>query len=153
MNLREVLSYLGIILLFSVVYFTTADLGLRLDAVSGFATLFWLPTGISLVILFLFGYRLWPGVALGALLANYVNGAPIAVALGIAAGNTLEAVVSVYLLKHLTDFQPSLERLRDIVGLILFAAFSSTLISATVGTTSLLLGGLLTTSYVGTWSA
>lgn len=153
MNLRDVFSYLGKVLLFSFVYFITADLSLRLDAVSGFATLFWLPTGISLVILFFFGYRLWPGVALGAFVANFINGAPLPVALGIAVGNTLEAVVGVYLLQRVIHFHPSLERLRDVVGLVVLAAFFSTLISATVGTTSLFLGGLLRTTYLSTWSA
>jgi len=39
-----------------------------------------------------FGSRLWPGVFAGALCVNLVAGAPLPAALGIAAGNTLEAV-------------------------------------------------------------
>jgi len=45
-------------LLFAL-YFGTARLGLSLGAVSGFATAVWPPTGIALVALLLFGYRLW----------------------------------------------------------------------------------------------
>lgn len=153
MNLRTVFSYLGKVFLLCLIYFITAKLGLRLGAVSGFATLFWLPTGISLVILFLFGFRFWPGVAIGAFLANSATGAPLPVALGIAVGNTLEAVIGVYLLRRFIQFQPSLERLRDVLGLILLAAVLSTLISATIGTSSLLFGGMLSTSYLATWSA
>src|SRR5207248_7102051 len=52
---------LGSALLFAV-YFVTARLGLRLDAVGGFATLVWPPSGIALAALVLFGPRLWPGV-------------------------------------------------------------------------------------------
>src|SRR3989442_11552036 len=75
------------------VYFTTAKLGLLMDAVSGFATTVWPPTGISLVALSVFGYRLWPGIALGALLVNASAGAPLLTACGMAAGNVLEAVL------------------------------------------------------------
>src|SRR5437870_11081299 len=55
---------LGTVLLF-VAYFVTARLGLLMDAVAGFATLVWPPTGIALAALVLFGARLWPGVLAG----------------------------------------------------------------------------------------
>ena len=71
---------LGILLLF-LVYVATARLGLRMDAVAGFATLVWPPTGISLAVLLLFGKQLWPGVLLGALTVNLLAGAPLPVAL------------------------------------------------------------------------
>ena len=45
------------------IYVSAAKLGLSLDAVSGFATAVWPPTGVALVALTLFGYRLWPGIA------------------------------------------------------------------------------------------
>ena len=65
---------LAIVLLF-LVYFVTARVGLQMDAVAGFATLVWPPTGIALAALFLFGARLWPGVLAGALCVNLVLGA------------------------------------------------------------------------------
>jgi len=46
---------LGCVLLFAA-YFVTARLGLRLDAVAGFATLVWPPTGISFAPLWHIGY-------------------------------------------------------------------------------------------------
>jgi integral membrane sensor domain MASE1 len=89
---------LAILLLF-LAYFITARLGLLLDAVAGFATLVWPPTGISLAALFLFGRRLWPGVFAGALCVNLVAGASFPVALAIGAGNLLAGrVVSCLLL-------------------------------------------------------
>src|SRR5437879_4523641 len=62
------------------IYFVTAKFGLKMDAVSGFATLVWPPTGIALAVLLLYGYRLWPGIFLGAFLVNLVTGAPFLVA-------------------------------------------------------------------------
>src|SRR2546422_2739135 len=70
------LPYLARVGILVALYFSTAKLGLLLDAVSGFATAVWPPTGISLVALSLFGYRLWPGVALGAFLANAAAARP-----------------------------------------------------------------------------
>src|SRR5437762_3292711 len=63
----------------AAIYIAAARLGLALDAVSGFATLVWAPSGIALAAMLLFGYRIWPGVFLGALAANAMVGAPIAV--------------------------------------------------------------------------
>src|SRR5207253_4346064 len=82
---------LGTVLLFAA-YFATARLGLLLDAVAGFATLVWPPTGIALAALLLYGTWLWPAVFAGALLANLLAGASLPVALGIACGNSLEAL-------------------------------------------------------------
>src|SRR5689334_20964275 len=78
----------------AAVYVLTALFGLHLDAVNGFATLVWPPTGIALFALLRGGYRLWPGVFIGALLANALSGAPPLVALGIACGNTAEAALA-----------------------------------------------------------
>ena len=44
-------------------------------------------------LLFLFGRRLWPAVAIGAFVANATSDASVGVSAAIAVGNTLEAVV------------------------------------------------------------
>src|SRR5712691_2293257 len=137
-----------------VVYFGTTKLGLMMDAVGGFATLVWPPTGISLAALLLFGLRLWPGIALGAFLVNFVTRAPVLTAAGMALGNTLEALIGAYWLRRTNGFQTSLDRLRDVMGLIVFAAVLSTTVSATVGVSSLWLGGVIARSAYGpTWVA
>jgi signal transduction histidine kinase len=128
---------------FAGVYVATARAGLMLDAVSGFATPVWAPSGLSLAALVLFGYRLWPGVAVGAFVANALTGAPTGVALGIAAGNTLEALLGAGLLRRVDGFTRCLDRVRDALALIVFAAMLSTTVSATIGIASLYAGGLL----------
>lgn len=146
-------SYPLTLLLLFLLYFFFADFGLRLDAVGGFASLFWLPTGLSLAAVILLGSRVFPAILLGAFTANYVHGAPFAVSSSIALGNTLEAVVGAYLLHRFVDFHPSLERLKDVLGLIVLAGLISTLISATIGVTSLFLGGVLDTPFLSTFVA
>lgn len=138
----------------AIVYIVAARAGLMMDAVAGFATLVWPPSGLALAALLIFGLGLWPGVLLGAFVANLLAGAPLPVALGIGVGNTLEAVLAVYALHRIPDFQISLERLADVIGLIVLAAGLSTMVSATIGVTSLYLGGVISSAQLGeTWRA
>jgi PAS domain S-box-containing protein len=124
-----------------------------MDAVSGFASLVWPPTGIALAALLLFGYRLWPAVALAAFLVNWQQGAPLTAAAGIAMGNTLEAVLGVFFLRCV-GFEPALNRVKDVLMLAFLGAGLSTLFSATVGVASLELSGVVPVSGVrSTWFA
>src|SRR6266508_3733261 len=111
---------MALVVALAALYVAAARLGLALDAVAGFATLVWPPTGISLAALLLFGYRLWPGIFIGATIANLLTGAPVAVALGIAVGNTAEALLGTYALRRIPNFSLALDRLRDVLGLIVF---------------------------------
>jgi PAS domain S-box-containing protein len=138
--------------LLCVIYVGTAALGLSFDAVSGIATVVWPPTGIALAALTLYGTRLWPGIALGAMLINVWAGAPALAAGGVAFGNTLEALLGAFLLRRVVRFRPALDRLRDVLGLIIPAAGVSPLVSATVGVTSGWLGGMISpASYSQAW--
>ncbi|MGZ6125512.1 MAG: MASE1 domain-containing protein [Myxococcales bacterium] len=132
---------LGCAVLFAA-YFVTARLGLLLGAVAGFATLVWPPTGAALAALRLFGFRLWPGVFAAAFFVNLAAGAPAFVALGIASGNTLEAIAGAWLLGRV-GFQAQLERIADVLALIIAAAIGSTSLSALIGIASLHLGGIV----------
>src|SRR5207247_3517915 len=68
------LSYLAAMVTIAAVYFGAAKLGLSMAPPGAEqVTLVWPPTGISLAILLIFGYRFWPGIAFGALLVNYTT--------------------------------------------------------------------------------
>jgi signal transduction histidine kinase/integral membrane sensor domain MASE1 len=136
-------AYTGELIALAAVYIIAARIGLALDAVAGFATLVWPPTGIALAALLLRGYRLWPGVMIGAAIANLLTGAPVLVALGIATGNTLEALLGTHALRRIPGFRTSLDRLRDVLALIVLAAMLSTMVSATIGVISLYIGGIV----------
>ena len=139
----------------AAIYTAVAKLGLGLDAVSGFATLVWPSTGLALVALLRFGFRLWPGIFLGALAVNVWVGAPVGVALGIAAGNTLEAMLGFYAVRRLAGFRGTFDSLRHVLGLVLGAAAVSTLASATLGVLSLSAGGIVRSLHQAdeTWCA
>ncbi len=136
------LQYIGLGLITAAVYVAGAKLGLRLAFVAEQVTVVWPPTGIAFAAVLLLGFRIWPYIALGAFIANVTTDAPVITSLGIAAGNTLEALTGAYLVTRIVQFRPSLDRLRDVFGLIFFGAGVSTTVSATIGVTSLCLTGM-----------
>jgi len=138
---RPWLYFVGLVAI-AACYFGAAKVGLSLAFLAEQVTVVWPPSGIALAILLIFGYRLWPGLFVGAFLANWATHEPPLVAFGIAVGNTLEAVLGAWLLRHGVGFSNSLDRLRDVLALIGLAAGVSTTVSATIGVTSLCLGGV-----------
>ena len=86
------LQFAGVILVLAAVYVVAAKLGLMLAFVHASATAVWPPTGITLAALLILGYRVWPGIFLGAFLANLLTAGSMMTSLGIATGNTLEGL-------------------------------------------------------------
>ncbi|WP_338676180.1 MASE1 domain-containing protein [Streptomyces sp. SCSIO 30461] len=140
------------ILAVAAVYYGAAQLGLLQQLVRGQVTPLWPPTGLALAALLLLGSRVWPGIALGAFLTNVSIGpTPLAV-LVIVAGNTLAPIVA-YLLLRRAGFRSELDRLRDGLLLVFLGALTGMLISATVGSSVLMISGALAPgSFWPTWS-
>src|SRR5262249_41646368 len=115
-------------------YYATARLGLHFATVTQSVTLVWPPTGLSLAAVLLFGQRgaagAATGIAVGAFAVNALTpGVPPLTALGIAAGNTLEALAGAAMLRRL-GFNKALARIGDVARLLFFAAILSTSVSA-----------------------
>jgi integral membrane sensor domain MASE1 len=136
------------IVVVAVAYTASGKLGLDLAFATRSVTAIWPPTGIALAALVLGGYRLWPAVALGALLTNVNTGVPAVTVLGFVAGNTLEALAGAFLLRRVGVFGRSLERVRDVLALVAFGAVISTVVGASIGVMSLLLGGGISWAHV-----
>ncbi len=134
----------------ALAYVVTALIGLQLAIASGNATAVWLPSGVALAAVLLRGPAIWPGIALGTLLATASTDAPVSTAAVIATGNTLAALAGGWLLAR-TD-SPILDRGRSVLAFVLLGAIASTLVSATCGVAALALGGLEATVLVWwTW--
>jgi serine phosphatase RsbU (regulator of sigma subunit) len=131
--------HLAKIALIAGAYYGSAKLGLNLAFTTSSVTAIWPPTGIALAALVIWGRSVWPGVAIGALLANAWTGVPAVTVLGITCGNTLEAVVGASLLRQVR-FRLSLDRVRDVLALVVLAGIISTAIAATIGVLSLIVG-------------
>src|SRR5580700_10626536 len=147
---RDVVRYLVHVIALAVLYFVAAKIGLALAFETPQVTAIWPPTGIALIAMLLFGPRVWPGVFLGALAAHVSAGEPMAVALNVACGNTLTGIIGVWALQA-SRFESALERSRDVLALIGVAVLSP-LISASVSTAALALGGfVLWRNFVAVW--
>ncbi|MGW6905985.1 MASE1 domain-containing protein [Streptomyces sp. NPDC054940] len=114
-------------------YYVSAKIGLQQELVRGQVTPLWPPTGIALVVLLLWGLRMWPAVALGAFLVNVALGPSILPVLAITVGNTLAPVFACLLLRRV-GFRLALDRLQDALALVFLGALVGMVVSATVGT-------------------
>ena len=149
---RNTLQLLGTILVLTGIYVLAAKLGLSLAFIHPSATPVWPPTGITLAALLILGNRVWPGILLGAFLANITTAGSVTTSLAIAGGNTLEGLVGAYLVSRFANGPHFCERPQDIFKFTLLAGVVSTMISATIGVTSLALSGLASwTDYTSIW--
>ena len=119
-------------------YFLGGLLGKQGSFLSGSIALIWPPAGIALAAILLFGYRFWPGVAVGAILFSFTNGMPLGFfTIGTALGNTMGAIVCTFLLRRIINFDNAMERTRDVAGYIGLACFLGTTVNAAFNVVSL----------------
>jgi signal transduction histidine kinase len=125
------------LVLLAVAYGVSARLGGLLVLPPEHVSAMWPPSGVALAALLLTRYREWPALLLASLLAGTVafheGWAKLPDVLGIAGGNLVEAAVGAFLLRRLMRFRPSLDRVRDVLGLMGLAALGSCALGATVG--------------------
>src|SRR5262249_6085756 len=133
----------------TAVYVVAGKLGLSLAFVHASATAVWPPTGIALAALLLYGYSVWPAIFVGAFLVNVTTAGSVASSLGIAAGNTLEAVVGVWLMNRWAGGRQVFARARSFFAFAALAGMVATAVSATGGVASLALAGHATWARVG----
>jgi PAS domain S-box-containing protein len=129
------LSYITRVTLLAAVYVLVGRIGFMVSAVDPIVSSVWPPSGVALAALLLMGVRFWPAVAIGAFILNATGTIAFLPAAIIAAGNTGEALLAVWLLTSV-GFRPSLERLRDVLLLVVLGTISTS-VSATVGVTVL----------------
>ena len=138
------------IAILALCYYLAARAGLLLAFANSNATPVWPPSGIALGAMLLAGYRIWPGILLGAFAANvatfHANGLPldaqvILVSAVIAGGNTLEALSGAWLLRRFLNGMAliELQAVYKFIGI----AMAMCAVSAGVGSLSLLVSGLV----------
>jgi signal transduction histidine kinase len=128
--------------LLAALYYGSAKLGYEFMFSGAVAAIVWLPVGVGISYLYLRGLALWPGILLGDLLANDYTKLPIGSALAQTVGNVLEVVIAAYLLRRAARSSDLLASL-DGLPRLLFPLAVATMISATIGTLSSLLGGVI----------
>ncbi len=93
----QFVKYIGGVVLLGIIYHLAARLGLLMANVQPNTSPVWPPTGIAIAALFLFGKKFWPGITLGVIFGYLFNNNALNVSIGLAIGNTLEALAAVLL--------------------------------------------------------
>src|SRR5207248_1350596 len=122
-------------------YVAAAHAGLRLASINPSATAVWPPTGIAIAACLLMGRGAWPAIFAGAFVANLTNVGSLGTSAGIAAGNTLEAVLGAYLVERFARGRDAFASTPDVFRFTALAGFGCTTVSATIGVTTLALAG------------
>jgi len=130
----------------SALYLAAGKLGLSVPFTSGNVSPVWPASGVALASVLLWGYEVWPGLALAAFFVNFLSPIPVLSCIGIALGNTSSALLGGYLLRRFIPHRLSFERLRDVLGLMAFGGAVGPMLAASVGATTLFL------THVRAWS-
>lgn len=137
-DVRGVAAYIVWLAVVAGAYVFFADFGFSLAFGVKQITAVWPPTGIALAALVLGGYRMWPGVLLGAFVANASSHEPMLTAALVAGGNTAGPLLGAYLLR-VFHFDRAFARVRDVAVFVVFGSMLAMTVSATNGTLQLAL--------------
>ena len=126
----------------TLAYNGAAQLSFHLEFAGPVAAIMWLPVGVAIGFLYYGGVHLWPGVVAGDLMANDYSALPVWAAIAQTVGNVVEVVVATMLIRRLVPRGSPLESIGGL-GRLLVALTTGTVISATVGTLSLRIAGVV----------
>jgi len=124
----------------AVLYYATARLGLGLAFENTNISPLWPPAGVALAAMLVWGYKMWPAIALAALVANLQNylavGVPLSQALPVSlllmAGNTVEVFAGAWMVRRVKPEGRWFEHPTGVVQFMGLGALSC-VIGATVG--------------------
>jgi signal transduction histidine kinase len=137
MNLRKIPTLPAIGAL-ALIYLVAGKLALQLAFVNASASPVWPPAGIALAALIVLGYRVWPAIFIGAFAVNFWTTLNILSSVGIATGNTLEALCGAWLVNQFAGGMQVFDRPQNVFKFALAALISTTL-APTFGVSSLAL--------------
>jgi len=109
---------------------------------NGVISIVWLPAGLALSVLLIGGNRYACGVFLGALAVNVITINSFGMAVAVAAGNTLEALLGALLVKRYVTFNHTFLSTQNYLQLLIVGAIAS-VTAALLGTATLVFSGFL----------
>lgn len=88
---------------------------------SGAEYIFWLASGVNVGCLLLFGWKYWPAILTGAVVAIFVLGEPVQRSIFGVMGNVVEALIGWVILTKLGGLKCRFDRVRPVMALLLTA--------------------------------
>ncbi|HKV60715.1 MAG TPA: MASE1 domain-containing protein [Candidatus Acidoferrum sp.] len=153
MTRSEWLKRVGMILALAVVYFGVGEVAVLVATGLPGTEAAWPCLGIAISALLLYGFGVWPGVLIGAFFLGLTVPGNVGMAIGMAAGSTLEALAGWYLVSQFARGKEAFEKPRDIFRFALMAGAAAT-VGATCGAGTLAAGGFTEgMSFGATWGA
>src|SRR5215475_7855279 len=134
-------NYIAGLIGIGLTYFVLAKSGLALALIHPSASPIWPPTGFALAAIVLWGYRAWPAIFLGAMIANASTTGSIGPAISIATGNSLEALVGAAVINVWSNGRDTFSTPNTVAKFAVICVVLATPISATVGITTLAIAG------------
>lgn len=128
--------------------YLAGELALLLAIPPGYASALWPPAGIALAAVLVWGYRVLPGVMLGAFLLNVQIGnaserSSILLSIGISVASTLQAALGAALVRRFIEFPNPFIRQRDIILFFILGGPLACICAATLSVALLQHSGLV----------
>jgi signal transduction histidine kinase len=111
-------------------------LGLKLAILPGDVTAVWIPAGIGIGAVLIWGKKIWPGIILGSFsISLIINPTPVSLAIGAvtAVGNTLTPLFGAFFIKRFAHSRYPFRRAISVFHFVGWGAIAAQMISATVG--------------------
>jgi len=156
---RSFLYWLAVVIGLAVINYITGKLGLLLAIPPGYATAIWVPSGVALAAILLFGDRVWPGIWIASFLFNLSVGQEpfnfssnsLIIAGSIAFGSTLQAIIGAYFIRKVVPFPNAFEKDRNILYLILIGVLSCVVATTWGNITLIIFGSIPPESFIFGW--
>jgi integral membrane sensor domain MASE1 len=135
------LQNVGLFLVIFVAYYASGKFGQQFSPPHPAPTAFWPPAGIAFAAVFLKGRRALPAIFTGAFFVDLFSLSITPYALGVAVGNTLEAVIAVTLVNRFANGINAFFNPRDVLRYVVLAGMIATAFGATCGVSLMCLHG------------
>lgn len=140
--------YVATLAAIAIAYYVAGRFGQSLSFTETGITALWPPTGIAVAALILWGYRVWPGIFIGAMITNALSNHALLFPALISVGNVLGPVLTRYALDRF-GFDKTFASTRDVFSLIAFGVVGM-VVTASNGVAMLCRFGDLPWSLYGT---
>ena len=124
------MAYVRQLVVAATAYFAAAQLALSAGISPSHAGAVWPASGIALACVLLFGYRVWPGVWLGAALSQAMLESSPTVSVLIGAGSALEALAAAALVHRCIGLPGTFKRGEDAVEFVAIAGLGALIAAA-----------------------